>query len=452
MPWVACYDSSGNMLGSTQSATSVTSVLANSANQATIAFSGTTTATCVLSTGSMGPGGATGPAGDTGPAGPTGPSGPTGAGYGGTSATSLVIATGTQTFTTQTGLAYSAGARVRANSAADGANYMEGLVTSYSGSLMTVNADAIGGSGTHGDWNLNLAGSVGAQGPQGPAGPGSGNVIASGALTAGNVMTGGGGTGIQDSGVALSSLAQLNGTATYGSTAVVDARAAAHTFPSRTGAAASKPATCTAGEEYFATDSTAGQNKWYCTATNTWTQQTGAGGGSPLLFAQTTTQSGDSITNTAAETAFATGYTIAKAIAAGNVIHIRASGTFNNNTGGGSSLVVAAYLAGVKVCQATSKTLVALPATYSYNDNESWYIDCNLTVRTAGTSGSLVSDGSIMLTGTTITGGAYAGFLGLASAAYTVNTSSPAVAVKAQMGSASSNFNVAMTQLRVEMF
>jgi hypothetical protein len=54
----------------------------------------------------------------------------------------------------------------------------------------------------------------------------------------------------------------------------------AHTLPSKKGTTASKPATCTVGEEYFATDATAGQNKFYCTATNTWTQQTGGTGGS----------------------------------------------------------------------------------------------------------------------------------------------------------------------------
>jgi len=68
-----------------------------------------------------------------------------------------------------------------------------------------------------------------------------------------------------------------NGTNTYTSSAVNDARAAAHTLPSKTGLAASRPATCTVGEEYFASDSAAGQNKWYCTATNTWTQQLNSG-------------------------------------------------------------------------------------------------------------------------------------------------------------------------------
>ncbi|MBV8730552.1 MAG: hypothetical protein JO336_12170, partial [Acidobacteriia bacterium] len=54
-----------------------------------------------------------------------------------------------------------------------------------------------------------------------------------------------------------------------------DFRAAAHTIPTTTGATANRPSTCTVGEEYFATDATAGQNKYLCTATNAWTQQIG---------------------------------------------------------------------------------------------------------------------------------------------------------------------------------
>ncbi|MDP9113432.1 MAG: hypothetical protein M3O20_07095 [Acidobacteriota bacterium] len=42
----------------------------------------------------------------------------------------------------------------------------------------------------------------------------------------------------------------------------------------------SNPATCAVGQVFFRSDSAAGQNWWFCTATNTWSQQTGGGGGS----------------------------------------------------------------------------------------------------------------------------------------------------------------------------
>ena len=60
-------------------------------------------------------------------------------------------------------------------------------------------------------------------------------------------------------------------------TGTQDFSGAAHTLPTLKGTTAGKPATCTAGEQYFATDATAGQNLFYCTATNTWTQQLNSG-------------------------------------------------------------------------------------------------------------------------------------------------------------------------------
>jgi hypothetical protein len=66
-------------------------------------------------------------------------------------------------------------------------------------------------------------------------------------------------------------------------------RGATHTLPAVTGLTAAKPGTCTVGEMYFATDATAGQNWYYCTATNTWTAQV-AGGGSVGIGLNGTTQ------------------------------------------------------------------------------------------------------------------------------------------------------------------
>lgn len=122
--------------------------------------------------GSVGAQGPPGPTGNTGPAGPAGAAGPAGPGYYATSTTSLAVATGSQTFTTQAGLAYSVGGRARAASAGTPSAWMEGQVTAYSGTSLTLNVDLTNGSGTHADWNLNVAGTPGAQGPAGPAGSG----------------------------------------------------------------------------------------------------------------------------------------------------------------------------------------------------------------------------------------------------------------------------------------
>ena len=71
------------------------------------------------------------------------------------STTSLAIGTGSKAFTVASGLGYVAGQRVRAVSATGGgANYMEGVIASYSSTTLTVTVDAIGGSGTLADWTI----------------------------------------------------------------------------------------------------------------------------------------------------------------------------------------------------------------------------------------------------------------------------------------------------------
>lgn len=93
--------------------------------------------------------------------GATGNTGATGAGYGGTSTTSLVIGTGSKVFTTQSGLAYQNGARVRATATAGATGWLEGVAT-YSGTTLTITSDKTNGSGTGTSWNFNVAGEPGA--------------------------------------------------------------------------------------------------------------------------------------------------------------------------------------------------------------------------------------------------------------------------------------------------
>ncbi len=72
-------------------------------------------------------------------------------------------------------------------------------------------------------------------------------------------------------------LAQTN-TSNRFSTGTQDFSSAQHTLPTVTGTQALLPAACTLGELYFASDVPAGQNLFYCTATNVWRQQSGASG------------------------------------------------------------------------------------------------------------------------------------------------------------------------------
>lgn len=80
----------------------------------------------------------------------------------GTSATPLTLGTGSRIFATQSSLAFLIGARIRASHAAAPANYMEGIVTDYTGGALTVLIDRTAGAGTYSDWNLNFVGQPGA--------------------------------------------------------------------------------------------------------------------------------------------------------------------------------------------------------------------------------------------------------------------------------------------------
>lgn len=108
--------------------------------------------------------GETGPTGAAGSNGSNGSNGTNGAGYTATSSSSVLIGLGSKTFTTQAGLAYTAGARVRASYSADPTKYVEGICTSYSGTSLVMTSDNTAGAGTYNTWNINLAGDVGGSG------------------------------------------------------------------------------------------------------------------------------------------------------------------------------------------------------------------------------------------------------------------------------------------------
>ena len=88
---------------------------------------------------------------------------PVGLGYAGVeSLTSLTVGTGSQTVTVNTNAtdtAFIVGNRVRLVNSST--NYMDGVITAYSGTSMTVLVDGTAGSGTYTAWFVTLTGSVG---------------------------------------------------------------------------------------------------------------------------------------------------------------------------------------------------------------------------------------------------------------------------------------------------
>lgn len=121
----------------------------------------------------------------------TGGGGGSGSGYGGTSTTSNTIGTGTKTFTTQSGLAYAVGSRVRAINAAS--DWLEGNVTSYAGTTLVISADLTSGSGSSSSWSFSIAGvrgATGAAGADGAAGAAGANGAGYGGTSTTSVSVG----------------------------------------------------------------------------------------------------------------------------------------------------------------------------------------------------------------------------------------------------------------------
>ena len=145
-----------------------------------------------------------------------------------TSVSSVAIATGSQTFTTNLSnisTAFTVGTRVRVAYVTTPANYMEGVITSFSGTTLVVNVDSIGGSGTYANWTISVAGIQGSNGVTSITGTAN-QVIASastGAVTlslpqsinsgASPTFTGANFTGIPNAGLTNSAIT-INGTST----------------------------------------------------------------------------------------------------------------------------------------------------------------------------------------------------------------------------------------------
>jgi hypothetical protein len=134
------------------------------------------------------------------------------AAYSGTSTTSLLIQTGSRVFTTQASKLWVAGQFIQIASEANSSNYMNGTVTSYTGTTLTMNITNIGGSGTFADWSISISGGRGEVGGVGPPGGISGGTL-TGALnwnTAQTIAS----AGTTDIGAATSNYVIVSGTTT----------------------------------------------------------------------------------------------------------------------------------------------------------------------------------------------------------------------------------------------
>ncbi len=104
----------------------------------------------------------------SGPQGPKGDPGNTPI-ISGTSLSNLSILTGLATFTTQTGISWTVGERIRATNN-DASKIMEGPVVSYTSTTLVLNINYIKGTGSNSSWNLSICGEVGQTGLKGDQG------------------------------------------------------------------------------------------------------------------------------------------------------------------------------------------------------------------------------------------------------------------------------------------
>jgi len=138
--------------------------------------------------------------------------------YGLASTSSVAIGTGTKTFTTNlnsTNTAFTVGSRVRVAYPPDPTYFMEGNITAFSGTTLTINADVVGGSGTLANWSFTSVGSAGvtsiSAGTTGltPVTATTGAVTLAGTLNIAN-----GGTGATDAATARANLGAGTGNGT----------------------------------------------------------------------------------------------------------------------------------------------------------------------------------------------------------------------------------------------
>lgn len=91
----------------------------------------------------------------------------------GTSTSAVVLGTGSKAFTTQANKQFAVGVRLTAVNPSDPAQFVSGPVSAYSGTALTINADAFGGTGSVSNWNISVTGQRGSIGLTGGVNGGS---------------------------------------------------------------------------------------------------------------------------------------------------------------------------------------------------------------------------------------------------------------------------------------
>jgi len=178
-----------------------------------------------------------------------------------------------------------------------------------------------------------------------------------------------------------------------------DFSGAAHALPAPKGVAAARPAVCTVGEMYFATDAVAGQNWYFCTSPNTWVQQLnsgsgGNGGAGASLFSSISSATAAG-TSPSTLIGAVTGSTIlaANTFTAGQFWQIAGEGYYSTPSGYAGTLTINLNIAG-----STRVTTGAITPMGNVT-NGAWRVNCGITTRTTGSSGTQIANCIFDMTG-----------------------------------------------------
>ena len=163
-----------------------------------------------------------------------------------------------------------------------------------------------------------------------------------------------------------------------------------------------------------------------------------------LLYIKTSAPAGDTYSNSAAVTTFASQYTVPTAIlnVVGRVIRVQASGTFNTHTTG-PTLRLEIRLGGVNMVDSGARTMAASIVT------RRWFIEGNIVVWTTGVSGTVMpqGDAGFYTAGTTLLPADTA-----VTATVTRDTTvDQLLTIVSTFGTANANNNIILRELIVEM-
>jgi hypothetical protein len=254
--------------------------------------------------------------------------------------------------------------------------------------------------------------------PAGLADPGSNGILArtsAGATVARTITAGSsnisitGGDGSSNPTIDLGPVLDLSGKATV---------------PNQVGNTSALPSTCTVGQTFFNFSATAGQNMYYCTAANTWTQQLNSGGTAGFGASLFSSTSSATVTGTTAATLIGsvTGSTTiaANTFTAGQFLQIQVEGYYTTPAAYAGTLTINLKIGGVTRLTTGGINPLANVAMGV------WRLNCGVTTRTSGPSGTQIANCLFETTGSSLSALTPAQSAMTATAAWTIDTTASA--------------------------